>query len=243
MRCGQFFTAASPATAIAWFRYNYVRMFQRIAVLTVVLHLWPNIASAQHVSVGAKAGAPLTQAFQNDAFIPRFVYRFNTKRYTIGPTAEVSFPLGLRFEADVLYTRLDYDSTVMGVDTFTRSATKANSWQVPLLLKKDFSAARLSPYGDIGFALRHVGGTSHIVNTVFPSRVFDLTTNPLELVRDWTNGFVIGGGIEFRAGPLRLSPELRYTRWFRENFRAPSGIFQSNLNEADVLLGLRWREF
>jgi len=67
-------------------------------------------------------------------------------------------------------TILDYDSTVMGVDTFTRSATKANSWEFPLLLKKDFNAAAAKPYGDIGIALRHVGGTSHIVNTVFPTR-------------------------------------------------------------------------
>jgi opacity protein-like surface antigen len=186
---------------------------------------------------------PLTDAFEKGALIPRFTYTFNTKRYIVGPTADVSLPLGLSFEADALYTRLDYDSTVMGVDTFTRSATKANSWEFPLLLKKGFSAAALKPYGDIGFALRHVGGTSHIVNTVFPSRVFSVTTTPPELIHDWTNGFVVGGGIEFRAGPLRLTPELRYTRWFRENFRASTGIFQSNLNEANFLLGVRWRAF
>jgi opacity protein-like surface antigen len=220
-------------------------MCGRIAVLTVVFYLWPHIGSAQHISVGAIAGVPLTDAFESGtgALLPRFTYTFNTKRYTIGPAADVSLPLGLRFEADALYTRLDYDSTVMGVDTFTRSATKANSWEFPLLVKKDFNAAAAKPYGDIGIALRHVGGTSHIVNTVFPDHVFSVTTTPLELIHDWTNGFVIGGGIEFRVGPLRLTPELRYTRWFRENFSASTGIFRSNLNEADFLLGLRWRAF
>jgi hypothetical protein len=87
------------------------------------------------------------------------------------------------------------------------------------------------------------GGTSHIVNTVFPSRVFELTTNPSELIHNWASGFVVGGGFEFGAGSLRLSPELRYTRWFRENFRTPTRIFQSNLNEMDFLLGLHWRLF
>ena len=112
-----------------------------------------------------------------------------------------------------------------------------------MLLKKDLNAAAVKPYGDIGLALCHVGGTSHIVNTVFPSRVFELNATPPELIHDWTSGFVIGGGVEFRAGPLRLSPELRYTRWFRENFSTSAGLFQYNLNEASVLLGLRWRAF
>jgi opacity protein-like surface antigen len=219
-------------------------MFARIVLLTFVFCLLPDIASAQHVTIGAIAGVPLTDAFEQGALIPfRFTYMFNTKRYIVGPTADVSLPLGLRFEADALYTRLDYDSTIMGVDTFTRSATKANSWEFPLLLKRDFTAAAVKPYGDIGVALRHVAGTSHIVNTVFPSRVFELNTAPPELIHDWTSGFVIGGGVEFRAGPLRLSPELRYTRWFRENFSTSIGLFQSNLNEASVLLGLRWRAF
>jgi hypothetical protein len=218
-------------------------MFQRVGLVAVIFYLWPHFAWSQHISVGLKAGVPLREAFQKDVLIPRFGYTFNTKRYTVGPTADVSLPLGLRFEADVLYKRLDYDSTIMGVDTFTRSATKANSWEFPLLLQKEFLAARLSPFGDIGVALRHVGGTSHIVNTVFPSRVFELTTRPSELTHEWTNGFIIGGGIEFRAGRLWLSPELRNTRWIRENFRTPASIFQSNLNEADVLLGLRWRRF
>jgi hypothetical protein len=87
------------------------------------------------------------------------------------------------------------------VDTFTRSATKANSWEFPLLLKKDLNAAAVKPYGDIGLALCHVGGTSHIVNTVFPSRVFELNATPPELIHDWTSGFVSGGGVELHAGP------------------------------------------
>ena len=219
-------------------------MFARIVLLTFVFYLLPDIASAQHVSIGAIAGVPLTDAFEKGALIPfRFTYTFNTKRYIVGPTADVSLPLGLRLEADALYTRLDYDSTIMGVDTFTRSATKANSWQFPLLLKKDFNAAGVKPYGDIGIAPRHVGGTSHIVNTVFPTRVFELNTAPPELIHDWTSGFVVGGGLEFRTGPLRLSPEVPYTRWFHENFSTPTGIFQSNLNETNFLLGVRWRAF
>src|SRR5215470_8656658 len=164
-------------------------MYRRIVLVALILHVSANVGAAQHLTVGVKAGVPLTEAFERDVLVPRSTYTFNTKRYTVGPTAGLSLPLGLGVEADALYTRLDYDSTIMGVDTFTRSATKANSWEFPLLLKKDFSAARIRPYGDIGVALRHVGGTSHIVNTVFPSRVFELNTVPPELIHDWTSGF------------------------------------------------------
>src|SRR5215831_16745235 len=168
-------------------------MFARIVLLTFVFCLLPDIASAQHVSIGAIAGVPLTDAFEKGALIPfRFTYTFNTKRYIVGPTADVSLPLGLRFEADALYTRLDYDSTVMGVDTFTRSATKANSWQFPLLLKKEIPVERVQPFGDIGYALRHVSGTSHIVDRFLPPPfIIDQTVDPAELVHTWVNGFVV----------------------------------------------------
>jgi hypothetical protein len=142
---------------------------------------------------------------------------------------------------DALGTRLDYNSTIMGVDTFTRSATRANSWQFPFLVKKHFGENVIAPFGEIG--LRPSPGTSHIVNAVFPSHTIETTVVPPELVHVWTSGFVIGGGVALRSGPPRFSPEFRYTRWFEPNFRAASGTFQTNLNQADFLLGIEWGRF
>jgi hypothetical protein len=144
---------------------------------------------------------------------------------------------------NALYTRLDYNSTIMGVDTFTRSATRANSWQFPFLVKKQLGEGVTAPFGDIGYVLRHVSGTSHIVNNVFPSRTIETTIAPVELVHVWTSGFVIGGGVAFRSGPLRFSPEVRYTRWAEPNFHAANGTFQTNLNQVDFLLGIEWVRF
>jgi len=57
------------------------------------------------------------------------------------------------------------------------------------------------------------------------------------------NGFVVGGGLAFQSGPLKFSPEVRYTRWADPNFRSTNGTFQSNLNQADFLLGIVWSRF
>lgn len=112
-------------------------VFWRICTFAFLFGALTTAASGQHLAVGVKGGVPLLDAFEQTASLPFFPhYTFNTKRYTVGSAVDVSLPLKLRFEADALYTRLDYDSTVMGVDTFTRSATRANSWQFPLLLKK-----------------------------------------------------------------------------------------------------------
>ena len=222
-------------------------LFWRICTFAFFFGALTTAASGQHLAVGVKGGVPLLDAFEQTTSLPFFQhYTFNTKRYTVGPAVDVSLPLKLRFEADALYTRLDYDSTVMGIDTLTRSATRANSWQFPLLLKKEIPVERVQPFGDIGYALRHVSGTSHIVNIVFilpPPFITNQTADPPELVHTWVNGFVVGGGLAFQAGPLKLSPEVRYTRWADPNFRSSNGAFQSNLNQTDFLLGIAWSRF
>jgi hypothetical protein len=244
-------------TSSAILKLHIRGVFRRICTFAFLFGALTTAASGQHLAVGVKGGVPLVDAFEqntppsltlNPTFF--FHYTFDTKRYTVGPAVDVSLPLKLRFEADALYTRLDYDSTVMGIDTLTRSATRANSWQFPLLLKKEIPVERVQPFGDIGYALRHVSGTSHIVNIVLPPPfTISQTADSPELVNTWVNGFVVGGGVAFQAGPLKFSPEVRYTRWADPNFRCPpnpascNGSFLSNLDQADFLLGIAWSRF
>jgi hypothetical protein len=54
-------------------------------------------------------------------------------------------------------------------------------------------------------------------------------------------GFVAGGGLELRIGRIHVSPEVRYTRWFSQNFTNSGyeyGILQSNQNQAEFLVGV-----
>ena len=53
------------------------------------------------------------------------------------------------------------------------------------------------------------------------------------------SGVVAGGGIEFRAGRLKVSPEFRYTRWNSRYWESPGsrGFFTaSNVNQAEGLM-------
>jgi hypothetical protein len=56
--------------------------------------------------------------------------------------------------------------------------------------------------------------------------------------RSWFGG-TSGAAVETRAGPFRLTPEIRYTRWRAD---AGEGVplfdWRSNLNQVDILLGI-----
>jgi hypothetical protein len=142
-------------------------VFWRICTFAFLFGAVTTAASGQHLAVGVKGGVPLLDAFEGPTFLSDLFnqqhYTFNTKRYMAGPAVDVSLPLKLCFEANALYTRLDYDhdsTSMSGVNvqppitiTYT-SSTRANSWQFPLLLKKEIPVGRVRPFGDIGYALR-----------------------------------------------------------------------------------------
>jgi hypothetical protein len=50
------------------------------------------------------------------------------------------------------------------------------------------------------------------------------------------HGFTVGGGVEFKAFRLRISPELRYTRWGGDS--NVLGFAKSDQNQAQLLVGL-----
>jgi len=52
-------------------------------------------------------------------------------------------------------------------------------------------------------------------------------------------GLVFGFGVAFKMGPVRIGPEIRYTRWGSENFEDPVGsLLHTNKNQGDFLLGI-----
>ena len=242
----------------------------RLLLLLATL-LLPCAGAAQTVSLAVVAGIPVTEAFDTANFDSgpagflrtQINYTSRAKRYTVGPTVEVSLPLGLALEFDALYQRLDYNfnSAVRNpFGTFHQEQHNIVSrWELPLLLKyrvRRFGSR--TPYVSAGL------NTNYIVNTTQLSRAFFTPSSggpvaqetpakshnpPAELKYRSAEGFVIAGGLEFRVHRLRVAPEVRYTRWAHENFRAdqvPTGIqsnltgIQSNLNQGEVLLTLGW---
>ncbi len=184
----------------------------RIACLLVLL---APAALPQLFSFGVKGGVPLTDAFKGPA---RFSLRSEGGTYAVGPAVELNLPFRLSFEIDALYRPVRYQSET-GTGTTTR--VSGSSWEFPGLLKYRLTGGPARPYLAAGLAFRNLRG---------------FRDNLPELRKRSAAGAVLGGGLELRVPFIRLSGELRYTRWGSTNFQL--GGFRSQLNQAEFLLGL-----
>lgn len=193
--------------------------------------------AAQPVSFGVKAGVPITDAL-DAARGNQAAYVSHTHRYTVGPTVQLNFPFRFSVEVDALYKRLGYDYNQFGgPGSPTVTATTANSWEFPVLGKWAVFPGPVRPFVDFGANFRHISGVSQIRTA---AGAVNVQVSPVpEFDQDSDIGATFGAGIEFKAGWLRLTPELRYTRWGSENFRDPiAGLLRTNKNQGDFLLGL-----
>jgi opacity protein-like surface antigen len=97
------------------------------------------------------------------------------------------------------------------------------------------------PYVDAGIAWDTLQGLKQTVTqTVIPTNITSTTTtsNPAELHKNTTTGFVIGAGVDVHVLLIRISPEIRYTRWGAEHFLSSNGGLHSNQNQAEFLVGI-----
>jgi opacity protein-like surface antigen len=179
---------------------------------------------ASFLSFGIKGGVPFNDAFKA-ATEQNIHYVTNTNRYTFGPTLDINLPFGLAIEADLLYRRLHYTATT---DTFSRLTT-ANAWDLPLLLKIRFAPGPIRPYVSAGPTFRGLTNIGERIES------FGSSSNPSELKDRFSTGFTVSGGVQLIK---HISPELRYTRWGWANFRSVSGLFQSNPDQLEVLVGI-----
>ena len=167
---------------------------------------------AELLSVGVKGGVPIGDAF--DAVRADQGQNFTqTHRYLIGPTAQLNLPLGFSVEVDALYKRLGFQYQQNNVDGIVTVQTVANSWEFPVLIKWAFLPGPVRPFVDAGASFRHISAVDE--------------------------GFVFGGGVELKLGRLRITPELRYTRWGGDVFRDPVNVLvNTHRNQGDFLVGI-----
>ncbi|HXB70027.1 MAG TPA: outer membrane beta-barrel protein [Candidatus Acidoferrales bacterium] len=198
-------------------------------------------ANAQPFSFGLKGGLPMTD-FLNTAQSGNFSFASNTNRYIVGPTAELRLPFGLGVEIDILYRHFSYTGSggTTGITTaFLNSSTTANAWEFPLLAKYRFPGKIIHPYVDGGVAWDTLSGlTQAVTSTVAGITSRSSSGNPPELANSTSRGFVLGAGISVKALVVRISPEIRYTRWGARHFLDANGLLSSNQNQAEFLLGI-----
>jgi hypothetical protein len=160
--------------------------------------------------IGIRGGGQLTEGFSS---VPNF--SDVSKRYIVGPTVGLRLPFGLGVQLDALYRKVAFRSnTGVSQPEFT-----ASSWQFPLLVKYRFAGVIIHPFLEAGPVFHHLS---------------DITisgTGP-------DTGVVFGGGVEIKLGKMRLSPEVRYTRWGGVKSLSPTQLWKFNQNQADGLVGI-----
>ena len=142
-------------------------------------------------------------------------------RYVIGPELDIGLPFGFGIEVDALYRRQGYQV----IFNNGYGEQYATSWEFPFLLKKSFPFPTVKPFAEGGWAPRALEGTNYTSSTT-------------------SQGFVVGGGVQFGIGRLRLAPTIRFTHWNDSPFLLvipdrPSP--QLTANQTDVLLGISWK--
>lgn len=208
------------------------------------------------LGVTAEIGVPLADSFQTGAydFLATGLQQGSsaTRRYTAGAGLVLRLPRGFGFEFDVLYKRLGYDlnftpqPAVPVVQEHTW--TTANSWEFPLLGRYRLPRfASITPRILAGVSFRAVSGASTAGQCEPVASQYSqlcATTAPAQnpdphLSARSSFGGTFGAGVEKRIGPLRLAPELRYTRWRADAGSSGSPFdLRSNPNQLDLLLGV-----
>lgn len=163
------------------------------------------------VGVGIRAGAPLGDAFE--AIGNQF--REIPHNLVIGPTFELRLPSNIGVTADLLYSKLEYDSP-----TGRRSA---GNWQIPVMIRKKFGSSMAKPFLAGGPSFEKITGLA--------------LRNPIEFIKTSTAGLAFGAGVEIQIPLLRVAPEFRYTHRFGESFNLAEA-FRSRKNRVMFLVGV-----
>jgi hypothetical protein len=135
---------------------------------------------------------------------------------------------------DALYSRLSYASSTLEQSGLTTTATSVNSWDLTVLLQREFSSGIIRPFIDGGAAFQVANADANMTTPAFPSPF-----RPPEFLHQAVAGVAGGMGIDFKAGRFHFEPEFRYMRLAGRNFQAPVGTFYSNLKQPMALLGLQ----
>ena len=136
---------------------------------------------AQHISVGIKAGVPLTDVLEatTGGDLP---FQAQTRRYTIGPVMDIGLPLGFDLEFGAMYKRVDQKSIALTITGFLpleeitvpieqRAVISAigHSWELPVAVQYRFSKSSIRAYVEGGISFNHLGNVYNFANASFRS--------------------------------------------------------------------------
>jgi hypothetical protein len=98
------------------------------------------------------------------------------------------------------------------------------------------------PYVAAGYVPRHISGLQGSILSGSTGAIQTLSGSGI-LREDVTHGVAVGGGVEIKAGRIRIGPEIRYTHWGEQPFRetvSRTSTVRSVDNQFEFLLGIRF---
>lgn len=223
----------------------FVRFLLRPAVPLVVLFTVTHTAAGQFVGLGVTAGARLSdETFGN--------INTESKRYILGPRVDFHLPRHFFVEVDALYRLFGFTAYQQSTVTNVIIRERANSWEFPVILKYRYTGYRAHPFLGAGYDPRFVHGND-VANGAYVTGIRSgvpiytyLINQQSKTSYPVSHGAVVSGGVEFVAGPVHISPELRYIHWtppilnFNETGSAGGYKYNSDHNELLVLVGVTW---
>lgn len=153
-------------------------------------------------------------------------------RHTIGVFVEVRLPFGLAVEADALRRPAThiYVSGSPGL-AFREGRAEGTAWEYPVLFKARIGPWKWKPFVVAGPAFLKFDTLSGSQSCSGPACGVGLGPVSVDFPGRTERGFSMGGGMERRWGPVRLSVEGRHSR-----FASGAGIARSG--QTLVLLGV-----
>ena len=181
------------------------------------------------LSIGVKAGVPITDSFNSTTLLPGVVTSAGSKNYIVGPMVELRLPFHFAVEADGLYRPLSYNvpssaSILSGANLINFAGASVSpgehtysTWEFPILAKYRFPFPVAKPYVEVG-----------------PS--FRTTSSAISYLSG--NGVTVGAGIDVHALLIHVAPEFRYTHWSADSTPAAGQTYiQSKQDQVEFLVG------
>jgi len=189
-------------------------------------------AFAQHISLGIKAGVPLTGLLRTEYEHGRCCESVatQTRRYTIGPVVDIGLPLGFGVEFGALYKRFDQQSYAVTTTGFVRVVFEdgdedsypiqqtagisavGHSWEFPVAVQYRFFKSAIRPYVEGGVSLNRLSNVYSFQNVSLNFRQLPFTFAPLR--GSFTRvGPLFGMGVDVKLHRVHVTPGLRYTHY------------------------------
>ena len=187
-------------------------------------------AFAQHISVGVKAGVPLTGLLRTEYASGRCCQEVptQTRRYTIGPVVDIGLRRGFGVEFGALYKRFDQQSYTLTTTGFTMIdeetsepiqqtagiSAVGHSWEFPVAVQYHFFKSAIRPYVEGGVSLNRLSNVYSFQNVSIDFRQLPVTYAPLR--GSFTRvGPLFGMGVDVKLRRIHVTPGLRYTHYNR----------------------------